>query len=51
MPSIVAAAAIDPDPATPDIRHLRHRLQDKLNGLLARTAVDGGLHPDLTAQT
>lgn len=45
-----AAAVIDPDPATPDVGHLRHRLQDELRGLLARTAADGGLHPALTAE-
>ncbi|SEP51102.1 TetR/AcrR family transcriptional regulator [Amycolatopsis saalfeldensis] len=33
-----AAAVIDPDPATPDIQHLRDRLQD---GLLARALLDG----------
>ena len=44
-----ASAVIDPDPATPEIRHLRQRLQDELSGLLARTAADGGLNPALTA--
>lgn len=44
-----AAAAIDPEPATPGIQHLRQRLQDELNSLLARTAADGRLHPGLTA--
>ncbi|WP_328610325.1 TetR/AcrR family transcriptional regulator [Amycolatopsis sp. NBC_00345] len=44
-----ASAVMEPDPATPDIRDLRERLQDGLRGLLARTAADGGLRPDLTA--
>jgi AcrR family transcriptional regulator len=44
-----ASAVIGPEPATPDIRHLRDRLQDELRGLLARTAAGGRLCPDLTA--
>ena len=43
-----AAAVIDSNPATPDIQHLRERLQDELRGLLARTAADDALRPELT---
>ncbi|WP_405060263.1 TetR/AcrR family transcriptional regulator [Kribbella sp. NBC_01505] len=44
-----AAAAIDPEPATPEIQQLRLRLRGELNGLLERSAADGGVHPALTA--
>ncbi|MFC8826015.1 TetR/AcrR family transcriptional regulator [Streptomyces sp. NPDC057137] len=44
-----AAAATDPNPATPDMRHLRHRLQEKTHNLLARSAADEALRPSLDA--
>ncbi|GAF45532.1 TetR/AcrR family transcriptional regulator [Rhodococcus wratislaviensis] len=40
-----AAAVTDPNPATIDIQHLHHRLQDALRDLLARTAANNALHP------
>ena len=45
-----AAAAVDPHPVTPDIQHLRHRLQQATGKLLSRTADDHALHPSLTAE-
>ncbi|OZM78958.1 TetR/AcrR family transcriptional regulator [Pseudonocardia sp. MH-G8] len=43
-----AAAAVDPNPATPEVQALRNRLHDALRELLARTAADDALHPALT---
>jgi len=44
-----AAAAIDPHPATAEIRDLRQRLQGRLGHLVTRVADHGGLHPSLNA--
>lgn len=43
-----AAAVVDPNPTTPEIQTLRHRLQEAFLGLLARADADGALHPALT---
>jgi AcrR family transcriptional regulator len=43
-----AAAVVDPNPTTPEIQILRHRLQDAFLGLLARADAGGALHPALT---
>jgi len=44
----MAAAITDPNPVTADSQHLRDRLQDGLQGLLARTAAADAMHPALT---